>query len=134
MTDPGLDAGCHTAEKIGELILSDTTLDTVEWEALTLMASFSEADTRMTGFRYYGRDNWAGLRMKQHNWQIYDGLKALQEEMRRKDGSAWHQVLVQVRKPGRDVTFRFEWNDPTLWSLDTPSLDLGTYALSLRPD
>ncbi len=118
--------------EIGRLILQDKEYSADLWTSIALIGNISPGVMSMTGYQYLEGDQFSPA--VPFNDTILDKMQNLKEEMKKINGTEWHQCLVTISKPDINLNIQFEYEDPNRWSLKAKSLDVSEFALSLRPE
>ncbi len=115
----------------GALILSDSSLQEVNWDAVCLVSVLSHGQKTEFGYRHVGSGFYEG-------WapDVADTIRPIitLRELQASDGDRpWHQALIHIVRDGLKFNIQFECDDSTSWSPKVKSLDLSECAYSLRP-
>ena len=115
------------------MILEDERTRAVEWDSIALVMRMANGQKGMHGYRFHG-DDWAAF--LPGSFDVIRLMKRLQTSMAQAEGREWHQALVHLtRTDGGEarIDVEFEYDDPQRWSVGKASLDLASFAESLRP-
>lgn len=102
--------------EIGESIVEDPAINLRPWQAIALVATFSDDGEAVNGY-LYGADGEFEPISPDNMIDLIDKLSDLRDEMIGNDSARWHQCLMQISKPNYGFRIRYEYDDPTRWSL-----------------
>jgi len=103
--------------EIGKSIVLDERYQAQDWTAIALVGDFSDGREAMHGVVYQADGTWQGEVPEDPEDVILDTMLELKRVMTEKRQDTWHQCLIQLNRETEEVKVKFEYNNPSRWSM-----------------
>lgn len=116
--------------EIGEMIATDREFLDRDWDSPSLVFKLKDGQRSVHGYKYGGDEHWTPASID--DFAILHRVVDLRTAMAGRPSEPWNWCLLTIVAPDMKIALDFSHEEKNPWGLETKSLDLHDYAMSLR--